>query len=62
MMSSACYSNRRRLLAIANDTKVQYQGGLAVNTNTLYSTINCNPNFSQVNYTLLCNCKPKNSK
>jgi len=44
-----------RVLAEASNTKVQYKGGIA-STNSYISSINCNPNFSIINYTIPTNC------
>lgn len=57
MTSAACLTNRRRLLVEAKNTKVQYPGSISVNTEAIYSTINCNPNFSRLRYIDICKCK-----
>ena len=44
-----------RVLAEANNTKVQYKGGIA-STNPYISSINCNQDFSIKNYTDVTNC------
>lgn len=54
-MSSAWYTNRKRVLAEAALTKVQYPGKIAVN-NAILSVQNCQPNFSVLDYTPLVNC------
>ena len=56
-MSSQSYTNRLRILAIANNTKVQYTRGIAVNNNPIYSTINCSPNFNILPYVFNRSCK-----
>jgi len=55
-MSTQAYINRRRILAIANNTKVQQPRNIAVNTSSIYSTINCNPNFKSISYLLKRSC------
>jgi len=47
-----------RVLAEASNTKVQYKGGIA-STNSYISSINCNPNFSIINYRLPTNCSSR---
>ena len=51
-MSIQAYTNRLRLLAVANNTKVQQPRNVAVNNSPLYSTINCKPNFKSILYIL----------
>lgn len=57
MSSAACYTNRRRVKAESNLTKVQYPRGVATRNGYL-STQNCSPNFSVLNYIWKRNCKP----
>jgi hypothetical protein len=56
-MTAQAYTNRLRLLAVANNTKVQYTRGIAVNNNPIYSTIGCKPNFKSITYVLKRSCK-----
>ncbi len=49
MPSAACYTNKRRVIAEASLTKVQYPQQIAVQ-NTLLPTENCSRNFSSVIY------------
>lgn len=49
MPSAACYTNKRRVIAEASITKVQYPRQIAVQ-NTLLSTENCPRNFLSLNY------------
>ena len=55
-MSSAWYTNKRRVLAEAALTKVQYPGRIA-NTNPILPVQNCQPNFSILNYVVPTNCR-----
>ena len=55
-MSTQAYTNRLRLLAIAGNTKVQQPRNIAVNNNSLYSTIGCTPNFKTISYILKRSC------
>jgi hypothetical protein len=55
-MSSAWYTNRKRVLAEAALTKVQYPGRVAVN-NVILSVQNCQPNFSVLDYIPPVNCR-----
>jgi len=58
-MSTQAYTNRLRILATANNTKVQQPRNIAVNNNSLYSTINCNPNFKTITYNPNIRCRVK---
>ncbi len=53
-MSAGAYINRIKVQSQARNTKVQYPGGKATNYNPLYATCASNPNFSILNYTLIC--------
>ena len=55
-MSTQAYINKLRILAIANNTKVQQPRNIAVNNNPIYSTIDCNPNFETLTYTPIITC------
>ena len=50
MSSAACYTNRRRVLAEASVTKVQYPGRVATNNDTILSVRNCSPDYDIMNY------------
>lgn len=54
MPSAACYTNKRRVIAEASLTKVQYPRQIAVQ-NTLLSTENCERNFTPLTY-IFKNC------
>lgn len=56
-MSAQAYTNKRRTQAEASLLKVQYPGRVALNTNSLYSSRNCLPNFQQLNYVDNICCK-----
>ena len=60
MSSAACYTNKRRVIAEASITKVQYPGKIANNNDVILSVQNCSPNFDDMRYYthLLCrkNC------
>ncbi len=59
-MSSSWYTNKLRVLAEAENTKVQYPGRIE-NTNPLLPVKNCTPNFNTLNYVIVkCNVKNKN--
>lgn len=62
MPSAACYTNKRRVLAEASVTKVEYPGKIAVNNGAL-SVRNCSPDFQVLSYTKpvcdLKRCLPK---
>jgi hypothetical protein len=58
-MSTQAYTNRLRILAVANNTKVQEPRNIAVNNNSLYSTINCNPNYKTITYNPNIRCRVK---
>jgi hypothetical protein len=47
-----------RVLAEAQNTKVHYKGGIA-SINPYISSINCNPDFSIINYTIPTNCSSR---
>jgi hypothetical protein len=49
------YTHRKRILAEASNTKVQYKGSIA-NSLPLNPAINCNSNFSSIVYTNNPNC------
>jgi len=51
MSSSACYTNKVRVLAIAKNTKVEYPGKVAKNWGQLYPAGPCNPNYQILTYT-----------
>lgn len=55
-MSTQSYTNKRRILAEASLVKAQYNKGVSVNNNPIYSTINCLPNFQQLTYVPACKC------
>lgn len=50
MSSAACYTNKRRILAQASVTKVQYPGRIAVNNDSIFSVINCNSDYDTIDY------------
>jgi len=52
-MSAQCYINKRRILAEASITKVQYPKGVS-NVNKLSSTLNCDANFEEITYKEIC--------
>lgn len=54
MQSAAAYTNKKRVIAIAKNTKVDYPGGVARNHGNLQPTIGCNPNFTRNNYFIGC--------
>lgn len=49
------YTHRKRIIAEASNTKVQYKGSIA-NSLPLNPAINCNSNFSVVTYSDKPNC------
>jgi hypothetical protein len=55
MPSAACYTNKRRVIAEASLTKVQYPRQIAVQ-NTLLPTENCSRNFITLNYQFKNSC------
>ena len=58
MSSAACYTNKRRVIAEASLTKVQYPGKVAVNNDVILSVRNCSPDFSVLHYFKpVCNLK-----
>lgn len=58
MSSAACYTNKIRVKAEANVTKVEYPGKIAVNNDPILSTQNCSPNYAVLNYVKpVCNLK-----
>ena len=50
-MSAQTITNRLRILAIAENTKVQYPGNI-IQSSPLISTINCNVGFDRLMYTV----------
>jgi len=56
--SGGSYTHRKRILAEASNTKVQYKGSIA-NSLPLSPAINCASNFSAITYnnTPNCNCR-----
>lgn len=50
MSSSACYTNRVKVIAQAKNTKVNYPGGEAKNFDPIYATLSCNPRFGVQKY------------
>ena len=50
MSSAACYTNKRRVIAEASITKVQYPGKIANNNDSILSVQNCSPNFATLAY------------
>ncbi len=54
MQSAAAYTNKKRVIAIAKNTKVDYPGGVARNQGNLQPSIGCNPNFTPNNYIVGC--------
>ena len=50
MSSSSRYTHLLRSKAEASVVKVQYPTKQSVNTNALYSSIGCNPNYSLIEY------------
>lgn len=61
MPSAACYINKRRVIAEASVTKVQYPQQIAVQ-NTLLPSENCSRNFATLNYTFKNCCILKRYK
>lgn len=58
MPSSACYTNKLRVNAEAQNTKVEYPRKIGLNNNPILSARNCSPNFSVLTYTISkCNLK-----
>ena len=49
-MSASRYTAMRRTVATANVTKVHYPTNIALNYNSMYSTIACNPTYSLFMY------------
>lgn len=58
MRSSASFTNKKRVLAEASVTKVQYPGRVANNNDSILSVKNCSPNFDQLEYNVRFNCPP----
>jgi len=56
-MSAAWYTNKVRVQAVAKNTKVEYPGGVAQPIKPVYSSSNCNPNYSVLKY-FKPNCNP----
>ena len=56
--SGGSYTHRKRIIAEASNTKVQYKGSIA-NSLPLSPAINCSSNFSVLSYTNNpnCNCR-----
>ena len=59
MSSASCYTNKIRVTYAGNNTKVQYPGNVAKTNNIYYPALNCNPNFSIINYVIVKCAKPK---
>jgi hypothetical protein len=59
MSSASCYTNKVRVTYEAKNTKVQYPGNIAKSPGFLYPALNCNPNFSIINYVIVKCSKPK---
>ena len=55
-MSAQCYTNKRRILAETGVLKVQYPKNTALNNKSIYSTVNCSPDFSPITYVPVCKC------
>lgn len=62
MISSAGYTNRIRIKAEAQNTKVQQPTKQSVNYNPLQSSLICNPNFAVIKYPFICPCAPNTVK
>lgn len=58
MRSSASFTNRRRVLAEASITKVQYPGRVANNNDSILSVKNCLPDYSELIYKTKFCCQP----
>jgi hypothetical protein len=52
-MSAQSYINRKRIIADASITKIEYPKGVS-SINRLSSTINCDPNFQRIVYNEIC--------
>lgn len=50
MSSAACYTHKKRVIAEASITKVQYPGRVANNNDSILSVKNCSPNYLQILY------------
>lgn len=59
MSSAACYTNKVRVVAYSKNTKVNYSGNIAVNSDPLYASLGCNPNFAIQRYTVAPDCGVK---
>lgn len=57
-MSAQGYTNKLRVNAEARLTKVQFPGKIALNINPIQSSVRLSPDFSKINYTIPCLCRP----
>lgn len=58
--SASCYTNLRKMTALAKNNKVDYPGHVAKNWNPLASTLGCNPIFDVQEYIDIASiCQPK---
>jgi hypothetical protein len=57
MSSAAAYTNRVKVIAQAKNTKVDYPGHVAKNSDTLKATLGCSPNYTIQNYVITNMCK-----
>jgi hypothetical protein len=58
MRSASAYINKIRVKTEAKTRKVQYPGMIALNTNSIYAAINCNPVFDVLRYMYTGKCIP----
>lgn len=59
--SASCYTNLRKTIAMAKNTKVDYPGHVANNWNPLAPALGCNPRFEEntyMNIQEICSSKP----
>ena len=59
MSSAACYTNKVKVTAYSKNSKVNYPGNIAVNSDPLFASLGCNPRFTVQRYTVppLCGVK-----
>ena len=53
MSSASCYTNKVRVTYEAKNTKVQYPKNIAHSPGFLYPVLNCNPDFSVLDYVIV---------
>lgn len=59
MSSAACYTNKVKVVAYSKNTKVEYPGNVAINSDPLFASLGCNPRFALQKYTVPPSCGVK---